>query len=87
MVRRGGRFLASAWALEAPRFASLAATGSATGADTFVPWTRADGRVVLRFYHLFADGEFPRLLEASGWGVARFFREEDNYFAEGVKDG
>src|SRR5947199_223524 len=53
--------------------------GSGPG-DVWVPW-RAGGKEVLRFYHLFADGELPRLAADAGLRVGKYFRSGDNYMA------
>jgi len=72
VLRPNGLLLASAWAHEQDRFRS-------GPVDVSVPWRRADGRTVLRFYHLFRSGELAGLARAAGLIVVRSWREGDNH--------
>ena len=82
VLRPGAKALVTAWALEdtaveGEREAHPAGSGPG---DVWVPW-RAGGKEVLRFYHLFADGELPRLAADAGLRVGKYFRSGDNYMA------
>ncbi len=74
VLRPGGRAFVTAWAAEQPRFERILGGDR----DVWVPW-RADGREVLRFYHLFADNELSQLALEAGLRVERYFRSGDNY--------
>jgi len=90
VLRPGGRVLLMVWAFEQPRFHQAGAlqknrSGPASG-DVWVPW-RAGGKHVNRFYHLFADGELPRLVLEAGLRVERYFRSGDNYAVVAERNG
>ena len=76
VLRPGGVGLLSCWAFEQGRFSRL------DSQDTEVPWVRADGSAVMRFYHLFREGELETLVERAGLTVDRSFRSGDNYYVE-----
>jgi ubiquinone/menaquinone biosynthesis C-methylase UbiE len=82
-LRPDGRALVTAWARDQSRFAKPEASAKpAEGpGDVYVPWTRRNGRVVQRFYHLFADDELRTLCREAGFRVESFFRRGDNYVA------
>ena len=50
--------------------------------DVYVPWTRNDGSVFKRFYHLFRENELDELLKKSQFGVQEVYRVKDNYYAK-----
>ena len=90
ILRRGGRALLMVWAVEQPRFQEAMAlpknrSGPGSG-DVWVPW-QARAKHVDRFYHLFADGELPRLAIDAGLRVERYFRSGDNYAVVAERDG
>jgi tRNA (uracil-5-)-methyltransferase TRM9 len=66
----------SAWAVEQGRFRGI---GERPTTDVDVPWRRADGTAVSRFYHLFRRGELESLMTAAGLTVLRAWREGDNH--------
>jgi ubiquinone/menaquinone biosynthesis C-methylase UbiE len=76
VLRPGGVGLLSCWALEQDRFSHL------DSQDTEVPWVRVDGSAVMRFYHLFREGELESLVKRAGLTVDRSFRSGDNYYVE-----
>lgn len=90
VLRPGGRVLVTAWALE--QFASEKSptregmTHGPGAGDVWVPW-RAEGCAVLRFYHLFRDGELRDLVLKSGLRLERYFRSGDNYFVVAERNG
>ncbi len=53
--------------------------------DVYVPWTRKDGKVYKRFYHLFDEGEIKELLAKTKFDVLEVYRVQDNYYAKIVK--
>jgi ubiquinone/menaquinone biosynthesis C-methylase UbiE len=85
VLRGGAPALVSVWAREQPRFESILA--SHPDDDVEVPWTMPDGTVVPRFYHLFREDEFQRLIIGSNLHGDRFFRGGGNWFALARADG
>jgi len=90
ILRPRGRALLMAWAFEQPRFQETMALrkdrrGPGVG-DVWVPW-RAGGKDVDRFYHLFEDGELPRLALDAALRVERYFRSGDNYAVVAERNG
>ena len=90
ILRPRGRALLMAWAFEQPRFQETMALrkdrrGPGVG-DVWVPW-RAGGKDVNRFYHLFEDGELPRLALDADLRVERYFRSGDNYAVVAERNG
>jgi len=83
VLRVGGLAMLSVWALEQDRFAGvhddLLRKGVAAVQDVLVPWRRADGSAVSRFYHLFRAGELERLAQSAGLAVERAWREGENH--------
>lgn len=83
VLRDGGLALLSAWALEQERFETASEDYfrklDASYQDVLVPWRRADGTAVSRFYHLFRAGELERLAQSAGLAVERAWREGDNH--------
>ena len=80
VLRPTGRALITAWSLDDSDIGTehdAHSAGLGPG-DVWVPW-RAGGKEVLRFYHLFAEGELPRLAGAAGLHVGKYFRSADNY--------
>ncbi len=53
--------------------------------DVYVPWTRKDGSVFKRFYHLFTEDELRELLKGTEFEVGDVYRVKDNYYAKVVK--
>jgi ubiquinone/menaquinone biosynthesis C-methylase UbiE len=53
--------------------------------DVYVPWTRKDGKVYKRFYHLFQEDEFKELLDRARFDVVDFYRVKNNYYGKLVK--
>ncbi len=88
-LRPGGSALISVWALDQPKFEDLLERKSEDPnyADTFLPWTRSDGKVFQRFYHLFEKEELKELVIKSGLEMEKYFFSSDNYFARVVKGG
>jgi len=88
-LKPGGTALISVWALDQPKFEDLLEKKSEDPnyADTFLPWTRSDGKVFQRFYHLFEKDELKDLILQSGLEIERYFFSSDNYFARVAKSG
>lgn len=83
-----GTALISVWALDQPKFEKLLEKKSEDPeyADIFLPWTRSDGKVFQRYYHLFEEDELKDLVTISGLQTEKYFKSSDNYFAR-VKKG
>lgn len=88
-LKPGGLALISVWAIDQPKFEELLRRKSEDPdyADTFLPWTRSDGKVFQRFYHLFEEDELKELVIRSGLEMEKYFFSSDNYFARVVKGG
>ncbi len=88
-LKPGGTALVSVWALDQPKFEDLLRRKSEdpSYADTFLPWTRSDGKVFQRFYHLFEKDELKDLILQSGLEIGRYFFSSDNYFARVIRSG
>lgn len=85
----GGTALISVWALDQPRFQELVENKSKDPdfADIFIPWTRSDGKVFQRFYHLFEKDELKDLISRTRLETEKYFFSSDNYFARVRKVG
>jgi tRNA (uracil-5-)-methyltransferase TRM9 len=83
VLKPGGTALISVWALDQPRFEELLENKSKDPdfADIFIPWTRSDGKVFQRFYHLFEKDELNDLITQTGLETEKYFFSSDNYFA------
>jgi SAM-dependent methyltransferase len=79
VLRPGGLLLVSAWAAEQPRFREERSQ------DVHVPWKRSNGDEVVRFYHLFQEGELVRATTDAGFAIERAWREGDNYVVLAAK--
>jgi tRNA (uracil-5-)-methyltransferase TRM9 len=88
-LRPEGTALISVWALDQPKFEDLLKRKSKEPnyADIFLPWTRSDGKVFQRFYHLFEKEELKELVIRSGLKTEKYFFSSDNYFARVIKGG
>ncbi|MCK5561965.1 MAG: class I SAM-dependent methyltransferase [Thermoplasmata archaeon] len=53
--------------------------------DVYVPWTRKDGKVFKRFYHLFDEDELRELLAKTEFVILDVYRVQDNYYAKVAK--
>ncbi len=78
VLRPGSPALISAWSVEQPRFSHLA--GPPSKHDVLVPWTRDDGVVFKRYYHLFDGDEFRTLLASSPLVVERVAFCDNNWY-------
>ncbi|MFQ5885340.1 MAG: class I SAM-dependent methyltransferase [Thermoplasmata archaeon] len=78
-----GTALISVWAIDQPKFEELLEKRKEDPdyADTFLPWTRTDGKVFQRYYHLFEEEELRELVKKSGLQMENYFKSSDNYFA------
>lgn len=88
-LKPGGTALVSVWALDQPKFEDLLEKKSEDPnyADIFLPWTRSDGKVFQRYYHLFEKDELRDLISKSGLKIEKYFFSSDNYFARVMKGG
>lgn len=50
--------------------------------DVYVPWTRKDGNMFKRFYHLFTENELQELLKGTDFKVSGGYRVKDNYYVK-----
>lgn len=84
-----GTALISVWAIDQPKFENLLRKKSEDPdyADTLVPWTRTDGEVFQRYYHLFEEEELKGLVKKSDLEMENYFRSSNNYFARVRKSG
>ncbi len=84
-----GTALISVWAIDQPKFEELLEKKKEDPdyADTFLPWTRTDGKVFQRYYHLFEEDELRGLVKKSGLQIENYFKSSDNYFARVRKSG
>jgi ubiquinone/menaquinone biosynthesis C-methylase UbiE len=89
ILKPGGTALISVWALDQPRFEELLENKSKDPdfADIFIPWTRSDGKVFQRFYHLFEKDELNDLVSRTALETEKYFFSSDNYFARVRKVG
>jgi ubiquinone/menaquinone biosynthesis C-methylase UbiE len=89
VLKPGGTALISVWALDQPRFEELLQKKSEDPnfADIFLPWTRSDGKVFQRFYHLFEKDELKGLIAETNLETEKYFFSSDNYFARVRKVG
>jgi ubiquinone/menaquinone biosynthesis C-methylase UbiE len=89
VLRPDGTALISVWALDQPRFEELLKNKSKDSdfADIFIPWTRSDGKVFQRFYHLFEKDELKDLISQTNLNTEKYFFSSDNYFARVRKLG
>jgi ubiquinone/menaquinone biosynthesis C-methylase UbiE len=89
VLKPNGTALISVWALDQPRFEQLLENKSKDPdfADIFIPWTRSDGKVFQRFYHLFEKDELKDLISQTGLETEKYFFSSDNYFARVRKLG
>ena len=53
--------------------------------DVYVPWTRKDGNVYKRFYHLFTEDELQELIKKTEFKDSEVYRVKDNYYVKVVK--
>jgi len=49
--------------------------------DMLLDWKLPDGRVFKRYYHLFAEKEFDKLLVESNFEVEERFYSAENHYA------
>ncbi len=89
VLKPAGTALISVWALDQPRFEELLKNKSKDPnfADISLPWTRSDGKVFQRFYHLFEKDELKDLISQTGLETEKYFFSSDNYFARVKKVG
>ncbi len=89
VLKSGGTAFISVWALDQPRFEELLKNKSKDPdfADIFLPWTRSDGKVFQRFYHLFEKDELKDLISQTELETEKYFSSSDNYFARVRKVG
>jgi ubiquinone/menaquinone biosynthesis C-methylase UbiE len=89
ILKPDGTALISVWALDQPRFEELLRNKSKDPnfADIFIPWTRSDGKVFQRFYHLFEKNELKDLVSNTSLETEKYFFSSDNYFARVKKVG
>lgn len=88
-LKQGGTALISVWAIDQPKFEEVLEKKSEDPnyADIFLPWTRTDGKVFQRFYHLFEEDELKELVIKSQLEIEKYFKSSDNYFARVRKSG
>lgn len=77
ILNRGGKFIASAWALEQEKFSKLA--------DKNGNFRHTWDKKFPRFYHLFREGEFLRISKEAGFTKLKEWKSGDNWWIEGTK--
>jgi ubiquinone/menaquinone biosynthesis C-methylase UbiE len=86
-LKPGGLCLAGVWAAEQAKFKDDLVQGKFEfqhdwePGDMLLDWKMPDGRVFKRYYHLFTEKEFDRLLAGSGFDVAERWFSCDNHYA------
>ncbi len=80
VLKKNGTILVSGWAREADRWDI-----PKEERDLLVPWTREDGKVFNRYYHLYTLEELKDDVEKSGLKVVECFRSGDNNYVMAVK--
>lgn len=85
-LKPGGLCLAGVWAAEQPKFRENLAQAKFEfqhdwePGDMLLDWNLPDGRVFKRYYHLFTEKEFGKLLAATEFEVVeRWFSCENHY--------
>ncbi|MDD4307257.1 MAG: class I SAM-dependent methyltransferase [Thermoplasmata archaeon] len=85
-LKPGGLCLAGVWAAEQPKFKDNLAQAKIEfqhdwePGDIVLDWNMPDGRVFKRYYHLFTEKEFDRLIAGSGFEIfERWFSAENHY--------
>ncbi|MBU4031417.1 MAG: class I SAM-dependent methyltransferase [Candidatus Thermoplasmatota archaeon] len=83
----GGFLLVGVWAAEQPKFKDNMAQAKIEFQHDWVPgdmlldWKLPDGRVFKRYYHLFSEKEFDKLLAESEFEVEERFYSAENHYA------
>ncbi|MDO9536961.1 MAG: class I SAM-dependent methyltransferase, partial [Thermoplasmata archaeon] len=84
---QGGLCLLGVWAAEQPKFkdnvaqAKIEFQNDWEPGDILLDWNMPDGRIFKRYYHLFFEQEFDKLLEESNFSVEKRFFSVDNHYA------
>ena len=86
-LRPGGLCLAGVWAAEQPKFREN--IGQAKHefqhdwepGDMLLDWKMPDGRIFKRYYHLFSEKEFDKMLAATDFEIAERTYSCDNHYA------
>jgi len=91
LLVRGGTAFLSVWDRDEPRLRNILVARRSLPAeeraDVCVPWIMPDGTEVPRYYHLFDQGEFERIIIDAGLHGETFFRRSGNRFARVSRDG
>ena len=83
----GGTCLVGVWAAEQPKFKDNIARAKEEfqhgwePGDMLLDWKLPDGRVFPRYYHLFSEKEFDRLLAETDFEVEERFYSAENHYA------
>ena len=86
-LKPGGLCLAGVWAAEQPKFKDNLAQAKIEfqhdwePGDIVLDWNMPDGRVFKRYYHLFTEKEFDKMIAASGFTVVERWFSADNHYA------
>ena len=85
-LAKDGLCLVGVWAREQPKFkenflyAKENLGNEWEPGDMLLDWKLPDGRVFKRYYHMFSEEEFDRLLASSNFDIEeRFFSAENHY--------
>ena len=83
----GGLLLIGVWAAEQPKFKDNIARAKVEfqhdwePGDMLLDWKLPDGRVFQRYYHLFSEKEFDKMLAESEFEVEERFYSAENHYA------
>ncbi len=86
-LKPGGLCLAGVWSAEQPKFkenlgqAKIEFQHDWEPGDIVLDWNMPDGRVFQRYYHLFTEKEFERLLASTEFAVHEKWFSADNHYA------
>jgi ubiquinone/menaquinone biosynthesis C-methylase UbiE len=91
-LKPGGSCLVGVWAAEQPKFkenigqAKIEFQHDWEPGDMLLDWKLPDGRIFKRYYHLFSEKKFDKLVKASKFTLEERFFSADNHYAVLRKD-
>lgn len=80
VLKKGGKILISVWAREQDRWDLNKEEKEVT-----VPWTKENGEVVDRYYHLYALDELIGDFKKSGMKINKAYQKKGNHYIKGYK--
>ena len=75
ILKSGGRLIVSSWARELDRWDL-----DKDEQDVMVPWTREDGKIIERFYHLYRLDELKEEVKKADFKIIDFFHSKGNNY-------